>query len=122
MERPLSTANHEDVRRTLTSRYADLDLSTQQLFLAKAGYWLSLSARETFRPGTDAVDNAPLLRAFSEAHHRIFDQLIGMMAGSDQRYPDDVFANILVDNVVNVRLDPAKLLTLLSASELEKPA
>lgn len=107
------------VRRTLAERYAALDPQTKELFLAKVGYWLSLDARTTFRVG-DGVDDPDRLRAFSEAHHRIFDQLTSMLLGSNQRYPDDVLANILVDNVAHVRLDPANLLMLLTISEIER--
>lgn len=109
-----------EVRRRLSAAYDGLDQRSQEIFLAKVGYWLTLAARDTFVPGTDAVEDGERLRAFSEATHRVLDQLSKMVTNSG-RYPDDVFANILVDNAQAVRLNPMELLEILAASLNERP-
>jgi hypothetical protein len=113
--------SQQEVRHALARRYVEADPRAKELFLAKVGYWLSFNARDTFGAG-HVVDDPDRLRAFSEAGHRIFEQLRKMIEGSEHRYPDDVFANILVDNVLAVRLDPSSLLGLLSAIATERRA
>ncbi len=49
------------------------------------------------------------LRAFNEAQNRIQAQLLRLLTASTQRYPDDVFANILVDQFQALRVDPEDL-------------
>jgi hypothetical protein len=114
--------SQQEMRHALARRYMALDPRVKELFLAEVGYWLSFNARDTFKAGTTDVEAPSRLRAFSESHHRIFEQLRSMMAESPNRYPDEVFANIVVDNVLAVGLDPTDLLELLSASETETPA
>ena len=110
-----------EVRQRLSAAYDGLDQRSQEIFLTKVGYWLTLSARDTFVPGTNAVEDGERLRAFSEATHRVLDQLSKMVTNSG-RHPDEVFANILVDNVQAVRLHPMELLAILTASLSETPA
>lgn len=43
-----------------------------------------------------------------------------MLAGSAECYPDDVFANVLIDNFNSANLDTTGLLKILSTTRREK--
>ena len=85
-----------DIRQRISSRYLALDRKEQMLMLAKLADRLTLMARDTYDLEGGVADNVRL-RAFNEAQHRILAQLLGLLTADERRYPDDVFANILVD-------------------------
>lgn len=98
-----------DIRDHIASRYEALARRDQELFLVTLCNWLTLVARDAY---SDRMD-ANRLRAVNEALHRILDQLHHSIASNTQRYPDDVFANILVDQFDMLGLDPTRILTSL---------
>lgn len=102
--------NDEEIRNRLVERYCALALPDQECFLADVGHWLTMAGRGTYVAGEDRVHDGPTLREVNEGAHRIFDQLGLMLASSDQRYPDDVFAGILVEKFRAAKLDPKTLL------------
>jgi hypothetical protein len=57
---------------------------------------LGTCARDTYVPGSDAVVDAPRLRIFNELQHRIAAQLDHLINGEDNRYPDDVFLQMVL--------------------------
>jgi len=102
--------NEAEIRERVVECYCALTLPNQERFLANVGHWLTMAGRGTYVVGEDDVHDGPTLRKVNEGAHRIFDQLRLMLMLSDQRYPDDVFAEILVDKFQAAKLDPQTLL------------
>ena len=59
-------------------------------------------------PG-DGVADSTRLRAFNEAQNRIAAQLVRLLTADQNRYPDDVFASVLVDQLQMVGVDPERI-------------
>ena len=97
-----------DIRQRISSLYLALDRQEQILMLAKLADRLTIVARDTYDL-QDGVADAVRLRACNEAQHRILAQLLRLLTDDARRYPDDVFANILVDQFNNLSLDPNDL-------------
>jgi hypothetical protein len=97
-----------ETRKRIAARYAALDTEHQAILLARLADRLSLMARETYEPG-EGVSDSTRLRAFNEAQNRILAQLVRLLTSDPQRYPDDVFANILMDQFQMLRIDPAQI-------------
>lgn len=102
--------NEAEIRKRIVERYCTLTLLDQERFLANVGHWLTMAGRGTYVVGEDNVHDGPTLRKVNEGAHRIFDQLRLMLMSSDQRYPDDVFAGILVEKFRAAKLDPRTIL------------
>jgi hypothetical protein len=99
------TASASDLRQRIAAQYAALDSRSQALLLVKLADWLTLMARDTYDQH-GGVANSTRLRFFNEAQNRILAQLVLLLTADDRRYPDDVFANILVDQFQSLNLDP----------------
>jgi hypothetical protein len=97
-----------ETRKQIAARYAALGREHQAIFLARLGDRLSLMARETYAQGDGASDGTRL-RAFNEAQNRILGQLVRLPTSGPARYPDDVFANILMDQFQTLKIDPAQI-------------
>jgi hypothetical protein len=98
-----------DIRQRISSRYLALDRKDQILMLAKLADRLTLVARDTYDLEGGVADNVRL-RAFNESQHRILAQLLRLLIADEHRYPDKVFANILLDQFDILRLNPDDLL------------
>jgi len=103
---------NEEMRRQIVSRYAELDSDHKNLLLVRIGEWFTMVGRDTYGEHEDVVDTRRL-RIVNEAVHRILVQLQKMLASNDRRYPDDVFANIVADQVQALGVDEATLRRLL---------
>jgi hypothetical protein len=101
-----------DFRQRLAVRYATSDREGQALFLAKLADRLTLFARGTY-DGHYGVAEPTRLRSFDETQNRILAQLLRILSTDEHRYPDDVFANILVDQFEVLKLDPESILEFL---------
>jgi hypothetical protein len=97
------------VRNRIAARYAALDSRCQAVLLATLADRLSLMARDTYA-GQDGVSDGTRLRAFNEAQNRILAQLLRLLTSDTQRYPDDVFANVLVDHFQTLGIDPEQII------------
>lgn len=97
--------------------FAGLDDDGQAGALARLGKWLSLHGRSTYVPGTEDVEHPRALRRLHEAEHRIFDQLSAILDKRVDRYPSEVFAEILMDHVAAVPLTEAAMLRELGIEE-----
>jgi len=97
-----------EIRQQIAARYGALDCRDQTVLLARLADRFSLMARETYDPNGGVCD-AARLRAFNEAQNRILAQLSRLLTANKQRYPDDVFANILVDQFQVLRIDPEQI-------------
>src|SRR5437016_3886935 len=71
--------------------YSSLSEQDKLLFLAALAHDLTVAARETYVPGTEAVADPGRLRSINELQHRISSQQRDMLAKSNARYPDPVF-------------------------------
>jgi hypothetical protein len=94
-----------EVRSRISSQYAALDSRQQIMLLASLADKLTLMARDTYNLEGRVVDSVRL-RNFNEAQNRILSQLSRLLADDERRYPDDVFANILVDQFNILKLNP----------------
>jgi hypothetical protein len=103
-----------DIRQQLIRAYLALDEQGQKLLLVNIGHWLTVVGRDTYDAKGD-VEDGPRLRAVNEALHKIVGQLRQMISADDRRYPDTVFANIVIDQFELLRLDPAKLFEFFEA-------
>jgi hypothetical protein len=97
-----------DIRHEMVVRYASLDDRGQILLLAKLADRLTLMARDTYDEVGGVRDNVRL-RAFNEAQNRILAQLLRLLVADERRYPDDVFGNILMDQIQILKLDPGDI-------------
>ena len=92
------TVASEIDRKVIARLYTALDLPKQISAIATLGDQLTLLARDTY-DSSGGVTDSVRLRNFNEAQNRVLGQLIGLLAQTDKRYPDDVFANIVVDQL-----------------------
>ena len=93
---------------TPPGEYAAMDAQSQMVFLAKLAHTLTIRARGTYDMH-GGVEDSVKLRAFNEAQHRISAQLLHLLEGDERRYPDDVFANILIDQCQTLGISPEKV-------------
>ncbi|HTB43954.1 MAG TPA: hypothetical protein VK741_10045 [Acetobacteraceae bacterium] len=96
-------------RNRIAAQYGALDCARQAVLLARLADRFSLMARDTYDQSGGVAD-AARLRAFNEAQNRILAQLLRLLTANAQRYPDDVFANILVDQFQTLSIDPEQTL------------
>ena len=109
---PIHERHHQTVSRNqeaFADRYAGMATGDQALALARLANRLSLMARETYAVGGGVAD-ADRLRTFNEAQAEALAQLERLMTADPERYPDDVFANILCDQFEMLGIDPQTLL------------
>lgn len=91
----------DEIRRAISTDYAALDVSKQATVLAVLGDRLSLLARDTYNQSGGVADS-DRLRKFNEAENRILAQLARILSRKTQRYPDDIFANIVIDQLIGL--------------------
>lgn len=98
-------------RQRFVSRFTALSVSGQVIFLFRLGRYFTLAGRDTYDL-QGGVEDPVRLRAVNEAMHRLLDQLacLSLSPLDDHRYPDDVFANIMVDQLQMMDLDPSRVL------------
>jgi hypothetical protein len=94
----------DDIRSQIVARFAALDEPSQILVLAKIANRLTLVGRETYKL-REGVEDSTRLRLVNEAMGRIVEQQLHLLSKDKDRYPDDVFANILVDQFSALKLD-----------------
>jgi hypothetical protein len=97
-----------DVRQDLSARYAAMDVQDQLIFLARLAYRLTLVGRATYDDRGRVADSESL-RTINEAQHRISAQQLKILMDDKRRYPDYVFANILVDYLQELKIHPEDL-------------
>ena len=98
-----------DVRQEVAVGFAAAGSLGQIEILARLAARLTLLARYTY-DDTGGVANSTKLRAYNEALHRVSGQLLKLVTGDEDRYPDIVFGNILVDQFSILQLDPTQIL------------
>ena len=58
---------------------------------------LTIDARDTYIPGTQAVADPVRLRGFNEIQHRVCGQLQAVLDSVEERYSDEVFFGVLLE-------------------------
>jgi hypothetical protein len=92
--------NGEKLKSTSRSidQYSKLDISAQAILLSRLSLALTVEGRglrPPWLPRNDAVD---ALSALNEMQHTISGHLVSLLKRSKDRYPDDVFINVLFDH------------------------
>ncbi|HEY4330293.1 MAG TPA: hypothetical protein VGN88_11200 [Phycisphaerae bacterium] len=83
--------------KALAQAFAALRPHDQAELLAGWGYALTIDARDTYIPGTQAVADPVRLRGFNEIEHRVCGQLRAILNSVEERYSDEGFFGMLVD-------------------------
>jgi hypothetical protein len=96
-------------RKRIAAQFTALDKEHLAVLLARLADRLTLMARETYLPGDGVADSARL-RTFNEAQNRIAAPLVRLLTADQGRYPDDVFANVLVDQFQILGVDPERII------------
>jgi len=77
--------------------FSDLSSEEKANFLARLAFELTIMARDTYEVGTDDLTNPKLMRSINEIQHRILSQLSAILRNDKNRYPDEVFWQIVFD-------------------------
>lgn len=103
--------NNSSLKDQITAHYATLDTSGKMLFLAKVAEWLTLDGRATLRPTPESESER--MRTVLEVLHRVVAQLHGMLA-AQERYPDNVFPDVLAEQLERLKFGDAAIRRLLT--------
>ena len=85
-----------DINEILSLYCSDSELQ-QAKFLSCLAHQITIFARDTYEPDTDALSNPTRLRCINEMMHRILGQQFKLLLGDRERYPDDVFIKMVFD-------------------------
>lgn len=88
----------------LAKRYAALNPAAQARCLARLACQLTIEARGTYIPQTEAIADPTRLRRMNELQHRITAQLSHVL-GNAERYPDLVFIEIVMEMAMGAECD-----------------
>jgi hypothetical protein len=95
----------KDIRQDTAARYSAMDLQHQLIFLTRLASRLTIVGTDTYdRQG--GVADGGRLRTVNEVQNRISSQQLRMLVGDEHRYPDDVFANIIIDYLQELKINP----------------
>jgi hypothetical protein len=83
---------------TAISRFSAAGKDDQLRLLARFGHNLTVEARDTYVPQTDQVHTPSRLRAINEIQHRVLGHIYSLLINSDQRYPNDVIVQIMLEH------------------------
>lgn len=89
--------------------YSDLPQEQQIRLLASLILNITISARGSYPSQETESDHETIKNSlaeiigFNEIQHQITGQLVGMISGGKDRYPDDVFMGILLEEVKSSR-------------------
>lgn len=90
-------------RQVMTDNYKKLGDTAQIRLLGAIAHSLTVDARDTYIPGTEGIADPVRLRGINELQHRIAGQLLSMLDASSDRYPDEVFIEILLSGLDGLR-------------------
>lgn len=83
---------------TAISLFSASGKDLQLRLLAKFGHNLTIEARDTYVPQADRLHTPARLRAINEIQHRVLGHIYSLLSNSDQRYPDDVMVQIMLEH------------------------
>jgi hypothetical protein len=111
-----------DIRQDIATKYEAGGTQGQIQLLVRLAHRLTLHARDTYDTDGGVADSAPL-RAFNEAEHRIIRELLRLLTEDESRYPDRVFADILIDQFTTLRIDSNEIHAMMSEDtrEMDRP-
>lgn len=95
-----------------------LCLSEQEklTWLAKLLFFISMFARDTYKPGTDQLDDSVALRKFNELIHRVSSFQLAIALNKLDRIPDDQFFMLLNDSLLEVNISTETFLAKINES------
>ncbi len=76
--------------------------------LTRVAFELTIFARNTYLPDSDGLKHPEQLRIYNEIQHKLLGQLNKILTGDENRYPDDLFLQMLLEMA-----EPAEGLTKL---------
>jgi hypothetical protein len=85
------------MREELVRYYSSLDDRSQREYLARLVLHITVAGRAGYDKPVDELVGR--LRSLNEIVHRIAAQLSSLVGGTRDRYPDQVFANVLLDEI-----------------------
>jgi hypothetical protein len=94
-------------------RYASFTQAQQIQWLNLLLFFISMFARDTYELGTDFVCKPIELRRFNELLHRISRKQMDVINNS-KTIPDDIFFNMLADEIERLNIDNDSLIDRLS--------
>lgn len=83
--------------KKLAQSFSLLPPQQQALYLARWAHLLTVDARGTYVPGTEAIADPVRLRGYNEILHRITSHISAILKQDSNRYPDDVFFAMLLE-------------------------
>ena len=78
---PVDQDEVDDELGKVISTFTKLSPSEQAVLLARFAFELTISARDTYVPGSDAVEFPERLRAVNEIQHRVIGRLADILLG-----------------------------------------
>jgi hypothetical protein len=84
--------------RNAVGTFIPLSREEKVRFLLRLAHELTLVARESYEPGTEALTHPARVRAVNEIQHRILAFLIALVEDDPRRYPDDVLLAIILED------------------------
>jgi len=92
----------------IAASYKKLDQQGQIRLLGSIAHSLTIDARETYIPGTEGIADPVRLRGMNELQHQIAGQLLSLLNADGNRYPDDVFVEMLLNRLDELRCPYAR--------------
>ena len=83
--------------QTLIEQYTQRSEEQQLRILCRLSFYLTIGARTYYSVDTQLDNALNAMEIFNELQHSITGQILQLLDGSNKRYPDDVFINILVE-------------------------
>jgi len=109
----------KNVREHFAASFSQLTEAAQALVLTRILLRFTLEGRGTYSVGDDRVNDAALLRKCNEAQHRIASQILHILLSDRKRYPDDVFANVIVDQFESMGMSPTTALKIIESCMID---
>src|ERR1700726_5310440 len=97
-----------NIREKFVTAFCRLSNYQRQMFLARLILIWNVFPRAVY----DSADASIGLKKFNEAQNRVGSQLLSLIMNSSERYPDEVFANILIDQCEIIHDDASKILDM----------
>lgn len=100
------------LQQQIISRYVALSPQKQIVLLARVAERIAFHGRDAYGDKANVADIARL-KAFNEAQNRILPQLVWLLTANQHRYPDEVFCNVLIEQLQVLRFDPLEVVEMI---------
>ncbi len=86
------------------TRFVALPPADQVLWLSRLIHALTIAARDTYETGTEEIAHPTRLRSYNELIHRVAGFQRDVILDSQDRFPAEIFTEMLKDSVVRLRV------------------